>query len=105
MKDVYTHIDSARVGLFKSLLDEAGISCFVRNETSSNLMAGVPIPVFYPTLCVINDAEAVRAEAIVAEYQQTAPLGAGEWVCPNCKSVVPAGFDTCWNCERERPAG
>jgi len=103
MKDVYTHIDSSRVGLFKSLLDEAGIPCFVRNEASANLVTGVPIPVFYPALCVINDADYERATAIVAEYQEAPLPDTGEWKCPHCQSLVPAGFDSCWNCERARP--
>jgi hypothetical protein len=103
MKNVFTHIDSARVGLFKSLLETAGIGCFIRNEISGNMLTGVPIPVFYPSLCVINDADYDRAVEIINEHQEAISTRAGEWVCPNCQSVVPAGFDTCWKCEQERP--
>jgi hypothetical protein len=103
VKDIFADSDSARVGMYKALLDEAGIGCFVRNETSSNLVGGAAVPNFYPTLCVVDDADYERAMAIVNEYSTPSGSGAGEWVCPNCKSLVPAGFDTCWNCEHERP--
>lgn len=103
MKEIFTDIDSARVGMFKSLLEEAGIACFVRNEISGNMLTVVPIPVFYPALCVINDGDYERAEQILNDHQQVMPTRTGEWTCPHCRSVVPAGFDTCWNCERERP--
>ena len=103
MKDIFSDPDSAQVGLFKALLDEAGIACFVRNETSSNLVGGALVPTFYPTLCVVDDADYDRARAIVDEYRTTSPAGAGAWICPNCHARVPAGFDTCWNCEHQRP--
>ncbi len=101
MKDIFTDSDSARVGLYKSLLDEAGIACFVRNENFGP--TSVPIPVFYPTLCVLNDADYDRAVVILDDYQKNPGPRAAEWVCPHCRSTVPAGFDTCWNCEREKP--
>jgi len=101
MKAVFTHIDSARVGLCKSLLDEAGIACFVRNELWGYLPF-VPMEVFCPALCVLNDEDFDRARSLIAA--QAAPVVATgrEWICPHCQSVVPAGFDKCWNCERDR---
>ncbi len=104
MKEVYTHMDGARVGLCKTQLEGAGIACYVRNEAGANL-AALPIPTFYPTLCVVDDTEAERAKAILASYCDTSPsVGVQEWVCPRCQSRVPAGFATCWNCESDRPA-
>ena len=101
MKAVFTHYDSARVGLCKSLLDEAGVACFVRNDASGNL-SGVPVPVFYPALCVVNDADFDRAERLLAAQIEPVAAAGADWNCPHCHSAVPAGFDKCWNCERER---
>jgi hypothetical protein len=101
MKEVFTHFDSARVGLCKSLLDEAGIVCFVRNDASGNL-SSIPVPVFYPALCVINDADFDRARHLIeAQIGPVSAMGR-DWICPHCKSLVPAGFDKCWNCESDR---
>lgn len=103
MKAVFTHFDSARVGLCKSLLDEAGIVSFVRNAASGNL-ASIPVPVFYPVLCVVNDADFDRARQLILSQVEPIAMSGQDWVCPNCQSVVPAGFDKCWNCERDRGA-
>lgn len=103
MKEVFTNSDGSQVGFYKSLLDEAGIACFIRNESSNP--AAVPIPVFYPTLCVLNETDYERARAVLEDFQKVTVRPGGEWVCPHCQSKVPAGFDTCWNCERERPQG
>lgn len=26
----------------------------------------------------------------------------GDWICPDCRAEVDAGFDVCWSCERPR---
>jgi hypothetical protein len=101
MKAVFTHFDSARVGLCKSLLDEAGIACFVRNDASGNLTS-IPVPVFYPVLCVINDADLDRAQQLLQSQGEAVSSTGSDWICPHCQSVVPAGFDKCWNCEQDR---
>jgi len=100
MKEVFTSMDASRVGLYQSLLDEAGIECFVRNET------GMPVrtALFNPVLCVINDADYDRAQTILNSYREPVSTKGADWICPKCGSTVPAGFDTCWNCERERAA-
>ncbi len=101
MKVVFTHFDSARVGLCKSLLDEAGITTFIRNEASGNLTS-IPVPVFYPALCVVNDADFDRARGLIAAQIAPVVSTGADWICPHCQSRVPAGFAQCWNCERER---
>jgi hypothetical protein len=103
MKEIFTHPSIAQVGLCKSLLEEAGIACFIRNE-AAGMITAVPIPVFYPVLCVVNDADSDRAKAMVDSIRSPSTPTGSAWVCPHCQSAVPAGFDVCWNCERERPA-
>jgi hypothetical protein len=103
MKEVFTHPDSSLVGLCKNLLEEAGIGCFVRNESSSLVMR-VPIPAFDCVLCVLNDRDYEQARSIVDAYRQPVAASGGDWICPHCQAVVPAAFDSCWKCERERPA-
>lgn len=104
MKEVYYNLDSTRVGLYKSLLEEAGIACFVRNEDSS-LMVRIPSRVYDRALCVVNDADYDRAKAVVDAYRLPVPTVGSNWTCPHCQSVVPAAFNACWKCERARPAG
>ena len=35
MRDLITGLDSTRLGFFKSILNEAEIACFIRNETTA----------------------------------------------------------------------
>ena len=101
MKEIFTDQDSTRVGYFKSLLEAEGIACYVRNELS-NQLAEIPIRVFYPVLCIISDGDYNRAQGILEPYRR-ALTAAPDWKCPKCQSLVPAGFETCWNCQSERP--
>lgn len=103
MKEVFVHPDSARVGLCKSLLEEAGIACFIRNEHTSSVFAGMPVPLFYPALCIHDDADLHAALSIVESTQNIAEPEGNEWQCPTCGESVPPGFDICWNCEAGRP--
>ena len=103
MKEIFTSIDVSRVGLYKSMLDEAGIACFVRNEAMGTI-GGLIIPALYPVLCVANDIDFDRAKAVLDSFREPVSTAGAEWICPKCGSKVPAGFDTCWNCERERAA-
>jgi hypothetical protein len=103
MKEIFTHYDGATVGLCKSLLEEAGIACFVRNE-AGGMITSVPIQVFYPALCIINDADYEQARALVDSFRTPVATTGGDWICPHCQSTVPAAFDSCWKCERARPA-
>jgi hypothetical protein len=93
MKKIFTHSDSAQVGLCKSLLDDAGIACYVSDSTG--LLVSV--------LCLVNDADYDRAKAIVDSYRSPLAPSGGDWTCPQCQSVVPAAFDSCWKCEHARP--
>jgi len=101
MKEIFSSIDVSRVGLYKSMLDEAGIACFVRNEAMGTI-GGLVIPALYPVLCIANDGDLDRARAVLDSFREPVSNTGAEWVCPKCGSMVPPGFDTCWNCERER---
>jgi hypothetical protein len=70
MKEVSVHRDPTVVGFHKSILDEAGIDCFIRNEHSSaSLGAGgfglVQSPIFDPALCIADDARYDEAVALL----------------------------------------
>jgi len=92
MKEVFSHADGALVGLCKSLLDEAGLACHV-SESASLLR---------PVLSVLNDADYAQARAIVDSYRLPLADTGPKWICPHCHTSVPAAFDSCWKCERER---
>ncbi len=97
MRDVFVHQDHARVGFYKSVLDDAGIATFVRNE-NGNYMAQVPLPLMDPVLCVVNDEDYDEAMRLLEPiYYEKLPTAA-DWHCAKCGEEVPGAFDACWHC-------
>ena len=102
MRELYTSMDSARIGFYKSILDEAGIPCFIQNETTSQLVNMLAM-VFQPTLCITNDAQYEDALALLKPlHDQSLPTLEEEWVCPQCKETNPGAFELCWKCQTIR---
>ncbi len=110
MKEVFVHHDPTIVGYYKSILDGAGITCFIRNEnTSATLGAGflglVQSPIFDPVLCIVDDELYDNAMALIKSATTPAPEVRSDWRCPKCGETVPGHFETCWNCSSELPPG
>jgi hypothetical protein len=97
MRDLITSIDSTRLGFFRSILEEAGIACFIRNETTSQL-TNIFIGPLQPTLCLVEDADFERASELLP-HQSEGACTAEEWLCPDCKESNPASFEVCWKCQ------
>ena len=104
MRHVYSHQDHARVGFFKSILDDAGIATFMKNDASSNT-TDIPSLIIAPTLCVVNDEDFDRARAILNAAVLPPPSTQADWKCASCGEEVPGTFDTCWNCGAPRDDG
>jgi hypothetical protein len=103
MKEVFVHPDPTRVGFYQSVLEEAGIPCFIRGEFGSTSLASRKSTFFSPALCVLHDEDEERAKAILSE-RQNPPLAQGpDWSCPGCHEAVPDSFGSCWNCGALRP--
>ena len=100
MRDVFVDQDSARVGFYKSVLDQAGIPNFVKNESTSNAITGMPVPssLFFPTLCVVNDDDYDRAMELLKEIYDAPSSETPDWRCSKCNEEVPGNFDSCWKC-------
>jgi hypothetical protein len=102
MQPVFVHPDPIFVGLKKSILEDAGIACFIQNEsTSATFGAGmlglVKSAVFDPTLCIVDDARYEEAIALLNTIPEPGAR-AEDWKCPRCGESVPANFGACWNC-------
>ena len=104
MKEVFRNSDSGLVSVYQSLLECAGIQTFVRNASTQQAIVGglltaiFPLPDFWPTLCVLDDADYPEAMAILRDAQTPESSSQPEWPCPQCKEAVPGHFAVCWNC-------
>jgi hypothetical protein len=67
MKKLMTarHWAGIDVAMAKSLLEAAGIACFIHKENLSMVAGGVPVWECYPELWVCEDADFERARAIL----------------------------------------
>jgi Putative prokaryotic signal transducing protein len=103
MREVSVHRDPAIVGYHKSILEGAGIPCFIRNEhTSASLGAGfldlVQSQVFDPVLCVMDDDLYDAAVELLRGSIAAVTLDQADWSCGVCHEIVPGNFAACWNC-------
>lgn len=108
MKEVFRSSDAGRVGLYQSILADAGIGTFVRNSSTqqtlvhSAMVAFFPLPEFWPALCVVDDADYPEAMTLLRSVNEPASAARADWQCAGCGETVPGNFDTCWNCQRPR---
>lgn len=100
MNEVYSSLDSTEVQLRRALLEDEGIATFIRNENLSQLTNVLASP-FQAALCVMHEADLDRAKDLLRSF--SAVEFRPDWTCPQCKELVPASFDSCWNCQTSRP--
>ena len=101
MREVYCNPDSARVGYYKSVLDEAGILNLIRNDNVVEY-GGSAGGECLPALCVVRDEDYEEAMKILGAIHYAAPSNLSAWRCAKCNEEVPGNFDSCWNCGGER---
>ena len=104
MTEIFVHADLTQLSHCQSLLEEAGIESFIRNETTHDLIAGLPDPLRQPSLWVTDDADVERARELLRDVESAGQSDTHDWKCPQCGETVPGNFGTCWKCEGQRPA-
>lgn len=107
MREICRSSDTALLGLYQSILDDAGIPHYVRNDATQQAILRaitvvfLPLPDFLPTLCVLHDDDYPEAMTLLQKARE-APTGAAEdWICTACGESVPGNFTSCWKCETE----
>ncbi|MBN8456702.1 MAG: DUF2007 domain-containing protein [Verrucomicrobia bacterium] len=101
MKELFREREFERVAFFRQVLEDEGIPTMIRNEnlTMSGL-SEIPIPEFFPALCVMNDDDYPRAVAIIRARLDEEKSDPGEDIgCPACGESNPGNFSNCWSCE------
>jgi hypothetical protein len=102
MQHVFTHHDSAIVGLIDQILKEAGIPTLLKNWTGSNIVE-IPIPSLYPSIHVLDDFNAPEARQIIEEYLNQEDRDLSDWECPQCQTQVDGYLSECWSCQTQQP--
>jgi hypothetical protein len=100
VKELFREQDITRVSYYKAVLEEEGIPTMIRNEflTFSGITE-IPIPEFFPALCVLNDDDYMRAVAIIREHLNASQMDSDtEIACVSCGENNPGNFGVCWSC-------
>lgn len=97
MKRVVTSESLAEIGHYRNVLEQAGISCMIKNEQLSGALGEVPFLECLPELWVLNDGDLGRAKRLLDDLKQDTSPGQA-WRCPECDETNEAQFGVCWNC-------
>ena len=97
MKRIYSTHDGLIAGFLKTLLENAGISCLLRNEHLGGAAGQVPPTECWQEIWITDEADYAQAEQLLHE---TLKSGHEErpWACPDCGEHIEAQFGRCWNC-------
>ncbi len=100
MKELFRVKDITRVSYYRAVLEEQGIATIIRNEHLVGAgITEIPIPEFYPALCVSFDEDYERAVVIIREHLLAEqPDADREISCPSCGESNPGNFTECWSC-------
>ncbi len=86
--------------LLKSLLENEGIICLIKNEYPPAAGELPPITAM-PELWVMNDKQYEKAMKLIEENRlslQSSP----PWKCSRCGELLEGQFTTCWRCGNVR---
>jgi len=98
MRMVYTNENAVLVNHAKNILENEGISTFVKNEQAAT---GGHVNFALMELWITIDEDLQQANDLLAPLT-SAPTGK-EWQCSNCEEKNDASFDICWKCGNEAP--
>lgn len=101
MKRILRSHDRLAVHHARNLLEAEGIAAVVSNELLSSAMGELPPAECEAELWVVHDADAARAERLLAEGRRAVP--GPPWRCA-CGEVCEAQFTQCWRCSASRAA-
>lgn len=101
MKMLYSSANAMLVAHLRNLLENAGISCRVKNEFLYSAAGEIPPTETWPELWVAA-ADFEQAQEIVDEALAD-KSGLAQWRCRACGELMDGQFSTCWRCGTDRP--
>ena len=103
MRNNFWQMVYTRVGYYQSVLEGEGIKTIVRNkDLNGSGITEVPIPEFFPALCVMNEEDYEPALEILRRHVTENAAGSEtEHSCVACGEINPGNFYVCWSCGKE----
>ncbi len=101
MKLIYTHENPLMVAHAKNLLEQQGLQVILKNEYARGGIGDIAALDTWQEVWVANDRDYATAVEIIKSAAQVPPVS--HWHCDNCGEENAGSFETCWNCQNERP--
>ena len=105
MKYVFASASILELGdieTLKTLLEEDGIPCLIKNENLSVLAGEGAMQDYLPEIWILNDDDYPRAHEMVEAWRNAPIETHDQWLCPGCGETIEGQFTSCWKCGRER---
>ena len=103
MKRIYSSLELGTLTHLKDLLENAGMTCFIKNEVAAQLLPEVPLSEAVPELWIDDDSRLVEAMEIKKDYLGPQSVNGPSWTCPKCGEKLESQFTTCWKCGTAKP--
>lgn len=100
MKQLFVSADALLVGHLKTVLEQHGIVCMVKNAYLIGGAGELPPIECWPELWVEDDDDFPRARRLLNEVMASDDT-AQAWTCPRCGEHIEPQFAQCWNCGAE----
>lgn len=104
MQRLLSHQSITHVGYLRSILEEAGIGCVVKNERLAGALGEIPFIECWPELWIMDTADLHRAKQLVAAAEADAEPGE-DWRCSQCGETIEGQFVSCWQCGADADQG
>ena len=92
---IYTHQNLTLVGNASNLLQQAGISCEIRNQYTGGATGELSFVETWPELW-INEQDLNQATQVLSTLGDDAT--ARDWRCGKCGEENGGSFELCWQC-------
>ena len=103
MKKVAAGISLVEIGHIKSMLEQQGVACLIKNEQLSGALGEIPFLECQPELWVLDDGQAEQARRFIEDHADVGTPGE-PWRCRACGESNEGQFSQCWQCGGAAPA-
>lgn len=98
MVKIWVSQNLVEIESLKSRLEQAGISCIVKNQFTSTLAGEVPFAEVFPELWIVNEQDLEQAKDLLAQWRTGRETIGATWVCGTCGEQHGPQFTHCWKC-------
>ncbi len=102
MKKVFTLQNIVLAGYLRSVVEEYGISCYIKNEHLSGGVGEIPAIECWPEIWVIHNRDHLPAKRLIDEVLNADSAMIPAWRCASCGEHMEGQFTDCWKCGGSR---